>query len=277
MIHRIVRVGLTVIAVVVFVCVVLSMVHRWQFLFNTMVMLCCLPYFSRLHQYLSSSLSYAVPILSIAILLIGSLSLLWRLWRTYQYGLLLQQWAMPTFDSRLARIRRTPLILDNDVLIVRDQTPFACCFGLRRPRIYISTGLLTLLSDSELEAVLLHETYHCRSYDPLRTLIIDVVATMFFFLPVVSEWRKWQQAYTELQADCFAIQHRGRLPLASALYKLLTHSGVPSEWSRTAAVGFSATEMRLEHLLTDSPMRCRMSPTHWVTSSLVLLLICIIA
>jgi Zn-dependent protease with chaperone function len=277
MIHRIVRVGLTVIAVVVVVCVVLSMVHRWHFLFNTMVMLCCLPYFSRLHQYLSSSFAYTVPILSIAILLLGSLSLLWRLWRTYQYGLVLQQWVIPTSPPRLITISRNPLILGTRVSVVHDQAPFACCFGLIRPRIYLSTGLLTRLSDNELEAVLLHEVYHCRRYDPLRTLIMDVIATMFFFLPILGEWCRWQRTHAELQADRFAIQLRGRRPLAGALYKLLTHAPEASARNRTTAVGFSATEMRLAHLLTNTPIRWQMPVAPLLTSTLVLLLICFVA
>ena len=36
------------------------------------------------------------------------------------------------------------------------------------PRICLSTGLMALMSEAELEAVLLHERYHLRSRDPLN-------------------------------------------------------------------------------------------------------------
>lgn len=275
--YRLIRTGLTIITLIVLICVGLSIVHKWQFLFSKMIMLCCLPYFIGLHQSAALTLSYVLPSLSIAILLLGGISFLWRLWRTYQYGVVLRQGVVPTIPSRIETIRRNSRHWDNEVVVLHDPTPFACCFGLLHPRMYLSTGLLTLLSDDELKAVILHEAYHCRRFDPLRTLILDVIATMFCFLPVVHEWCKWQRTHIELQADRYAIQQGGRKPLAGALYKLLTKSRESLAGRKTAAVGFSATEMRLNHLLTDSPVRWHLSPLPLLRSLFALLLICIAA
>lgn len=63
------------------------------------------------------------------------------------------------------------LRLANRVDVVRSEQPYAYCYGLLRPRICLSTGLVHLLDDEELEAVLLHERYHLQNYDPLKIVL----------------------------------------------------------------------------------------------------------
>lgn len=88
-------------------------------------------------------------------------------------ALMLKYAAMFVFLSRfkrhLKRSSRSPkklkmvinrLNLKNKVQLVRNPRPVAFCFGVRRAKIYLSTGLVSLMNAKELEAILYHESYH---------------------------------------------------------------------------------------------------------------------
>ncbi len=149
-----------------------------------------------------------------------------RLWHSHCFLACLK--LVPVLDRSLALSPQVislcaELGLTQRIVVLSTQIPMAFCFGLLRPRICISTGLLATLSDKELKAVLLHEDHHQRHYDPLRTLVIDGIAALLFFLPIVAEWRDLFRTATELAADRHAISAAGRSPLAGALHKLLIH------------------------------------------------------
>lgn len=150
----------------------------------------------------------------------------------------------PKLGTVLTQIKSSSLT----VLVVSGE-PFAFCYGLWRPRIVVSTRLVEILPDSALSAVLLHETWHCHRRDPLRLWLIDGLCAMFFFLPVLREWRAGVQLSIELAADRFAIEKVGRVSLAEALWVLLEQPLKPFRLSST--VGFSANALRVAALLGD--------------------------
>lgn len=129
--------------------------------------------------------------------------------------------------------------------VVADSRPQAFCAGILRPRVYVSTGALTVLSASELAAVVEHEAHHAARRDPLRLLIAQVVSDALFFLPAMRQLRARYAALAELAADEAAIQRvGGPQPLAAAM---LAFGEQPSG----AVVGFSAE--RIDHLLGAAP------------------------
>lgn len=139
----------------------------------------------------------------------------------------------------------------NSVRLVADSGPQAFCAGLLRPRVYISTGAVALLSADELAAVIEHESHHAARRDPLRLLIAQVVGDGFFFLPALRHLRTRYAALAELAADEAAIRRLGGpQPLASAMLAF-------GERSSGAVVGFSAE--RVDHLLGLGP-RWQLSP-----------------
>lgn len=138
----------------------------------------------------------------------------------------------------------------NSVRLVADSGPQAFCAGLLRPRVYISTGAVALLSANELAAVIEHESHHAARRDPLRLLIAQVVGDAFFFLPALRHLRTRYAALAELAADEAAIRRLGGPPLASAMLAF-------GERSSGAVVGFSAE--RVDHLLGVGP-RWQLSP-----------------
>ena len=215
-----------------------------------------------------------------AVGLVGVYTLVRRLWQTRRFLLALNlpssARTTATLPVRLASLC-TPLGLSHHIIVLPTTIPVAFCFGLLRPRICVSIGLVELLSDKELKAVLLHEEYHRRQYDPLRTLVADVLATLFFFLPVATEWRTWFLTASELAADRHAASQAGRFSLAGALYKLLTHAPQgPIPVSAGGISSFSITDARIAQLLDDVSVPSSLSRPRLIQSTFILILGCLL-
>jgi hypothetical protein len=91
------------------------------------------------------------------------------------------------------------------VLLVGVDAPVAFCAGWMRPRVYVSTGVLDRLSESELRAVLAHERQHGALRDPLRLAIGRVLCQALFFLPVLNALQSDYADAAELTADAAAL------------------------------------------------------------------------
>lgn len=132
--------------------------------------------------------------------------------------------------------------------VVTTSAAYAWCYGLLRPRIYLTTGLLNALRTDELEAVLRHERHHLQRYDPLRTL--------FWTMCAAAGWgvEEQHQAHIqrELAADREVVAAGRRQALASALLKLLSHQdNLQREIASLAVSGISVTEARIDQLLQE--------------------------
>jgi Zn-dependent protease with chaperone function len=103
------------------------------------------------------------------------------------------------------------------VHVLPSRQPHAFCVGMLRPQVYISQGLLELLTPREMLSVLAHEGHHARRRDPLRRAIAKAISDAFWFLPTLRTAASAQAAIAELAADAVAIQATGTRPLAAAL------------------------------------------------------------
>jgi Zn-dependent protease with chaperone function len=140
-----------------------------------------------------------------------------------------------------------------DVVFLNLAVPHAFCLGVWRPRVWLTAGLVDLLTDTELAAVLAHETHHCRRRDPLRLLIGRTLKSGFFFLPVVGNLADAEELQQELAADQSAIRHFDNdLPLLCALQKLLAQSSAPVFFEAVYSP-FNVTKARLQRLIYSSP------------------------
>ena len=107
------------------------------------------------------------------------------------------------------------------VCVVDVAAPLAFCAGWLHPRIYVSTGTLSRLSESELRAVLAHEHHHRARRDPLRLAVGRVLSQALFFLPVLRPLHERYGDVAELTADAAALEATGRAgPLASAMLSI---------------------------------------------------------
>lgn len=243
-------------------------------------LMCCQGLKTLLTSFVALWFVFAARTLMFAILVTSAFMVFRRLWRTHYLMAKLHTaivaGAQTSLPPRLSALC-IQLGLTHPIILLTYRVPLAFCCGLLKPSICLSTGLLDTLSDKELKAVLFHEDYHCRRFDPLRTFLADLLAALFFFLPVATEWRKFFFAATELAADHYAMRLAGRFSLAGALHKLLTHAAVLSFPAGVGGIsGFSTLDARLAQLLDDIPMTPRLSQRSLVSSSLILILACIV-
>ena len=178
--------------------------------------------------------------------------------------------------------------LDGRADVVVNAEPFAFCYGLLRPRVCASLGLIEHLGPPEVEAVLRHERYHLAQRDPLKLAVGRALAGALFFLPLVAELLRRYELARELAADRRVVVEMGEArPLAAALYRLVSQArrgavvdgvgdwptaqglaGAPLAgvglwlpgWRPAArggpaasATAWSTLDARIEHLLNDVP------------------------
>ncbi|GGG64612.1 M56 family metallopeptidase [Paenibacillus radicis (ex Gao et al. 2016)] len=136
------------------------------------------------------------------------------------------------------------------IIVVQDDTFLALAIGLFKPRIVISTQVLHLFSDNEVKAILLHEQFHCRNRDTLKTFMMTLLTDAFGYWPIMMPIFRYYETWTELLADRFAIRQMGtELPLASVLLKLAKLG----KTQPAAAVHFAASALHYRMIQVLEP------------------------
>lgn len=109
-----------------------------------------------------------------------------------------------------------------DIVVINHHQSLAFSVGFRTPNIVLSTGLLEMLDEQELEAVIHHETYHQKNQDPLKTFLLQLVSQVMWYIPLTKWSYENYKIISELAADEYAIHKMGsELGLGSALIKLI--------------------------------------------------------
>jgi beta-lactamase regulating signal transducer with metallopeptidase domain len=152
-----------------------------------------------------------------------------------------RQFAAPQPD-RLARVAGAAG-LTGRVVLIGERGQFSFVHGVLRPRVVVSRDLLGRLSDAELRAVLEHEGYHVANLDPLKIVVLRVLAAALFFVPALEPLIARYAARRELAADRRAISACGARSLAGALLQAV---GGP-DWSEADV----AVPLVREALLAD--------------------------
>lgn len=119
------------------------------------------------------------------------------------------------------------------VYLAPARRPAAFCFGLLRPRVVVTAGLLAALDEEEQAAAIWHEGQHARAREPLKCLLARLVAVTFFWVPALHDLRDRYLIAKELAADRLAIEKTSRRALVGALSEVV---GSPTP---AAAVGIA--------------------------------------
>lgn len=152
-------------------------------------------------------------------------------------------------------IRMLPKKSAGAVVIVKDPSKIAFTFGLLRPRIYLSTGLIDGLDRKEARAVFLHELCHKRGFDPLKLFLLSVLRDSFSYIPLIKGFVGHAIAMKEHEADDSTVSRmKEPLSLASALLKLASLNNGEALYAAHASIkgtdGFVAGRVR--RLVGDS-------------------------
>ena len=129
-------------------------------------------------------------------------------------------------------------------------TPEPCSFtyGIVRPRVAVSTGLLGRVEDDELAAVLVHERYHVSNRDPAKVFLTRTLPRAFPYLPVLGALHDRYLTSRELAADRRAIDRCGPRPLTGALLKVVAGPDWADLRSAAAIGGDEALDARVTQL-----------------------------
>ncbi len=152
----------------------------------------------------------------------------------------------PLNDESLAAVARDAHLRP---YLTPARRPAAFCFGLLRPRVVVTTGLLNRLNADEQAAVLWHEAEHARAYEPAKCLLAQLAASTFVWMPALRDLLDRFLLVKEISADRRSIAHTSRDALARALSEV---ASVPS----LAAVGAGDfASGRIERLFQpDAPL-----------------------
>ncbi len=184
-------------------------------------------------------------ILVASILLIGILTLTVLTLKTRRY--LKKNLSRQVLIPSTLKSITLQLDLVGKINVVKDNNKFSFCYGLLEPKICISTGLLKNLTENELKAVLLHESYHLKNHDPLKILLGKTSAIMFFFIPILKDIQKYYAFSKEIAADEVVIKNGNKNSLISVLSKLMM-SPPPKFVGVAALINIDDLEKRILYL-----------------------------
>jgi Zn-dependent protease with chaperone function len=126
-----------------------------------------------------------------------------------------------------------------DVYVLPSSRPLAFSFGLVRPRVVVSSALLSELSPAEQAAAIWHEAHHVRHHEPLKCFIARLAASTFFWLPLLADLLERYLLAKELTADRLAARKAGVAALAGAL-----SAAVPSPAATAGLADFASARIQ---------------------------------
>jgi Zn-dependent protease with chaperone function len=172
----------------------------------------CVFFLAELHRIALSSLVLVV-------LALASLAACTRtLWAYRRERRLLDDLPLePLSKGPLAAIARTAGIR---LHVTPARRPAAFCFGLLRPRVVLTSGLLERLSGDEQAAVVWHEAEHAHAREPAKCLLARLAASTFFWMPALRDLLERFLLVKEIAADRRAVARTSRDALAGALYEV---------------------------------------------------------
>lgn len=170
-------------------------------------------------QILLSFLPFIVPLIFLLIV-IGLTSLCVQLFITKRF---IKKYldSKVSVPDRLSKIAIRFGILEK-IEVVESKRNLAFCYGVLHPKIVLSSQLISALSNKELQAVLLHESYHLKNYDPLKIILSKTLSSVFFFIPILKDLQRHYLLTKEIAADTEVIKQSGREVLMSVLSKFIT-------------------------------------------------------
>ncbi len=100
----------------------------------------------------------------------------------------------------------------------------AFVFGIKKPKIVLSLGLLEALEKNEINGVIAHELAHIKSWGGILHLILSIMGRFSLMIPPLHFLKKKCLKEIEILADFIAKKNGYGKDLKSALFKI--HSGV---------------------------------------------------
>lgn len=171
--------------------------------------------------------------------------------------------------TKLHRLCKNLHIDPQQLLLVQDDRYTALTIGTHSPYFVLSTALVARLTQSQLEAVLLHERHHAQHFHPLLLLFAHVTSKTLFFMPLLADLTRHMREEFEYQADQAAARSQHTTQhLRRAMEFVLEHS-TPSI-APVAAFSSADFQQRIISLDHHRQPRFHTSATSALITTLVL-------
>lgn len=162
------------------------------------------------------------------------------------FSLLFKTWSMRR------NLQEKTISINKNYVVVDSSKPFAFCFGIINPKIYVSNKLIRILSKKEFKTVIAHENYHLKNHDTIVLSLASILQSLFPYLPIISDLIKNYRIDRELMADQFAVlQSGGNNNLIAVLKKLLNDKSQYSYSSIPAIAELDTLEPRINKLINN--------------------------
>lgn len=247
---------------------VVSMFAGWDVKFN-LVEVC----HSTLKIIGLSSLEYALDGLVIFTLVFTTWKVIIQIVQARRMKVKFHQYKESTLTKELNELFSNT---NEDVIVVSYPTTLAITMGFFKPRIIISTGLINLLTDEELNAVLAHELYHKNNRDPLKMFLLSLFSTTFRYIPILKWFHQKYRIVQEVLADEYAIERQATsASLSSALLKMLKVGKKEKMPFTYASFADTSVNYRIEYLLNPlTELKWQMPWRDAILSIAIFILIC---
>ncbi|WP_214629647.1 M56 family metallopeptidase [Paenibacillus agaridevorans] len=160
------------------------------------------------------------------------------------------------------------------LLVVKESAFVALSYGMWMPKIVISTDVLSRFEDEEVEAILLHELYHCKAFHPLQISLLMFVSKGLAFVPIIKDLVHYYSIWTELRADRYAVKRmNSELPIGRVLLSLIKSNAT---FNSGAGVHFAneAVNYRIQQIIDpSSELNITLTNRETIIKSVVVLII----
>jgi beta-lactamase regulating signal transducer with metallopeptidase domain len=193
---------------------IISLVAGWDVRYN-LVAVC--------HSWMKtiglSSLEYVLDAFVIYTLLFT----IWKIGMQFYHASRMKKRFMQYKENTLtSKMNRTYSKGKDEFIVISHPSPLAITMGFVRPKIVLSTGLMRLLNDDELKAVISHEMYHKENQDPRNIFLMSLCSSTMGYIPILKWFNQKYRIMKELLADEYAIEiQETSVNLGSALLKML--------------------------------------------------------
>ncbi|QGQ94673.1 M56 family peptidase [Paenibacillus psychroresistens] len=110
---------------------------------------------------------------------------------------------------------------NSEICVIEHPGFIALTIGIFKPRIILSTFVLTQFDEQEIEAIILHEQYHFKNYDPLKVFLVTLILDAINYIPIIKILVHHYKICKELMADQYAISKmNSSFGLSKALLKI---------------------------------------------------------
>jgi beta-lactamase regulating signal transducer with metallopeptidase domain len=97
----------------------------------------------------------------------------------------------------------------SQIVVINISKHLAFNYGFLKPKIVISSGLIKDLSFRELEAVVLHESYHLKKEHVFLFVLAEISKALLFFIPVTNSLVNIIKLRSEISADEAVVSAQG--------------------------------------------------------------------